>query len=60
MPSFSQEIKNWRGKRLQKEVNDIFSVSLKTYQTWEQGTSEPSRLAMAEVRRRMGRWIFKK
>jgi DNA-binding transcriptional regulator YiaG len=51
--TFAQEIKKWRATRCQKQVNDIFGVSLACYRAWEQGQNEPSKLAQEQIRYRM-------
>jgi len=50
---FADELKAWRGNRLQKQVCDIFGVALVTYQKWEQGVNLPHDLAREQVRWRM-------
>lgn len=40
--TFRSELREWRGKRLQKEAADILKVSVRTYQGWESGAHEPS------------------
>ena len=52
--SFASELVKWRGKRRQKEVNDLLGVPLKTLQSWEQGVSEPVELAKKQARWIMG------
>ena len=51
--TFAEELKNWRGKKFQKEVHEMFGVKIETYQKWEQGVNEPSELA-----KRQARWIM--
>ena len=48
--SLADDLKKWRGIRGQKEVNDIFGVSLGTYRAWEQGVNEPTELAQRQIR----------
>ena len=51
--TFKDDLVKWRGKRCQKEVNDIIGVPLETYKKWEQGAIEPSALARETVLWRM-------
>lgn len=48
--TFSSELKKWRGDRGQKQVNELFGVSLKTYQAWEQGVNVPHELTKKQIR----------
>jgi hypothetical protein len=49
---FGKSLKQWRGKRLQKEAADLLQVNLRTYEGWESGRN-PSRYAINEIQRRM-------
>lgn len=51
--SFQTRLREWRGKRRQKEAASDLDVSLRTYQAWEEGLTTPSQLALAELERRM-------
>ena len=50
MIKFSEELRQWRGERPQKQVHSIFGVPLVTYQKWEQGVNEPKDLAKSQIR----------
>lgn len=50
---FSQRLKAWRGKRLQKEACEDLGVSLPTYRKWEYGKRTPDKVKMMEIDRRM-------
>ena len=50
---FSEELKRWRGERLQKEAADLLDVSLSTYHNWEQGVNTPSRFTIRALRTAM-------
>jgi len=52
--AFCDELKKWRGGRLQKQVNELFGVSLKTYQAWEQSVNTPHELGLKQCRWIMG------
>jgi hypothetical protein len=47
--SFASDLKEWRGTRCQKQVNDIFGVSLGTYQSWEEEKNKPTELGMRQI-----------
>ena len=51
--TFAEELKQWRGKRGQKEVHGLFGVSLGAYKAWELGVNEPTDLAKCEIRWRI-------
>lgn len=51
--SFSNDLKKWRGNRRQKEVHELFGISLACYQAWEQGVNVPTALALEQARWRM-------
>jgi DNA-binding transcriptional regulator YiaG len=52
--AFSDDLRKWRGKLLQKEAADVLKVPLDTYRAWEHGQSEPSEAPnKAEILRRM-------
>lgn len=38
---FAVTIRNWRGRLYQKEAAAILGVSLRAYQSWEQGEHQP-------------------
>lgn len=46
-------LREWRGKRRQKEAAADLDVSLATYRKWEYGRRTPNKLALAELERRM-------
>lgn len=50
---FKDRLRKWRGKRYQKEINDIFQVSVATIRKWEAGKRTPTKLSLAEIYRRM-------
>jgi DNA-binding transcriptional regulator YiaG len=52
--SFAEELRAWRGKRLQKQAADVLAVPLDTYRSWEHGQNEPRETApKSEILRRM-------
>jgi len=51
--AFKDRLRRWRGKRYQKEVNDLLSVSLATIRKWESGKRTPTKLSLSEIERRM-------
>lgn len=51
--TLSRRLRVWRGKRRQKEAAADLDVSLPTYRKWEYGKRTPSKLALAELERRM-------
>ncbi|MDE2106134.1 MAG: hypothetical protein KGL39_53420 [Patescibacteria group bacterium] len=46
----SEELKAWRGARYQKEVTDIFGVSLDVYKDWECGRTRPNKITERHIR----------
>ena len=55
--TFGQELKKWRLERpknnLQKQVCELFGVTLPTYQKWEQDVNDPLDLTKSQIR-----WII--
>lgn len=52
---FQEILRDWRAIHgwVQKEAADVLKVSVRTYEGWEQGKTEPRELAMWEIQRRM-------
>jgi len=46
-------LREWRGKRRQKEAASDLDIPLPTYRKYEYGKRTPTKLAMAELLRRM-------
>jgi len=53
MTPLGKRLKKWRGKLLHKEAADKLGVPVWTYRGWEYGRRTPSKLAMAELERRI-------
>lgn len=53
--SFASELRTWRkaGHWPQKIAADILKVSVRTYQSWEQGVCEPPKVCIRCVRQIM-------
>ncbi len=51
--SFSKRLRKWRGKRYLKEAASALDVPTWTYINWEIRGTVPSKLAMAEILRRL-------
>lgn len=49
----SRQLKQWRGKRRQKEAAEALAVPYHTYRAYETGKRTPKGLALAELERRM-------
>ena len=49
-------LRQWRGKRRQKEAAADLDVPVATYRKWEYGDREPNTLAQAELDRRIAAW----
>ena len=47
------QLREWRGKRRQKEAAADLDIPLPTYRKYEYGHRNPNKLAMAELKRRM-------
>jgi DNA-binding transcriptional regulator YiaG len=52
LSKFSKSLKEWRGKRLQKEAAEILDVNVRTYEGWESGRNL-SRYSMNHLRKTM-------
>lgn len=52
---FKAELRKWRlnWNWMQKEAADHLKVSLRTYQSWEEGVRTPDTIKLVEIRRRM-------
>lgn len=50
---FKEELKKWRGERLQSQASKDLGVGVKTYQSWEQGIRVPHALTLEAIRARM-------
>lgn len=50
---FSRKLREWRGRRYQKEAAVILDIPLPTYRKYERGKRTPNKLAMAELERRI-------
>jgi Helix-turn-helix len=46
-------LREWRGKRRQKEAAADLDIPVPTYRKYEYGKRTPNRLALAELNRRM-------
>jgi hypothetical protein len=53
MGTFGEELRSWRGKRLQKEAAGILDIPVGTYVKYEYNTRTPNKFALVEIRRRM-------
>lgn len=51
--NFSERLREWRGKRLQKEAAAALQVALSTYRNWEQGMNTPNEMARRWLEERM-------
>ncbi len=51
---FKDELREWRGRLRQKEAAEKLDVPVATFRKWEIGKRTPNKLAMAEIKRRMG------
>jgi len=47
------QLREWRGKRRQKEAAADLDIPLPTYRKYEYGKRTPNKLALAELTRRM-------
>lgn len=50
---FKNQLRKWRGNRIQKEGASLLNVPVATFRKWEYGKRTPNKLAMAEIKRRM-------
>lgn len=52
---FALYLKSWRRSKkiLQKQAAEFLQVKLGTLRSWEEGKRTPSKLALAEIKRRM-------
>lgn len=48
-------LREWRGKRRQKEAASDLDIPLPTYRKYEYGKRTPNKLALAELLRRMSK-----
>jgi hypothetical protein len=53
MNAFGEELRMWRGRRLQKEAADILDIPIGTYRKYEYNQRTPNRYAIIEIKRRM-------
>jgi transcriptional regulator with XRE-family HTH domain len=44
--SLGKRLKNWRGKKYQKEAADELGVPLRTYQQWEKDLAAPNKICL--------------
>jgi hypothetical protein len=51
--TFSKELKEWRGDRIQKEAASALDIPAPTYRKYEYGKRTPNKLSMIELKRRM-------
>ncbi len=54
MPSdLRKKLRIWRGRLFQKEAADLLGIPVSTYRKYEYGKRSPTKLALAELERRM-------
>ena len=49
LSEFAQQLRDWRGKRYQKEAADALGVPFRTYVSWEQGQAAPAKICQGCV-----------
>ena len=54
MTNFATELRQWRGRLLQKEAAQLLGVSVRTYEAWECGQHAPTtKPSMNDILKRM-------